>query len=34
MRIMQHLHYAVCVLCQMSAELRVPEIGMHRVPII
>ena len=37
MQIMSHAYYALCalcVLCQMSAKLRVPEIGMHHVQII
>ena len=37
MQIMPHAYYALCalcVLCQMSAKLRVPEIGMPHVQII
>ena len=37
MQIMSHAYYAscaLCVLCQMSAKMRVPEIGMHHVQII
>ena len=37
MQIMSHAYYALCalcVLCQMSAKLRVPEIGMPHVQII
>ena len=37
MQIMSHAYYAsfaLFVLCQMSAKIRVPEIGMHHVQII